>query len=71
MARKQLGRYKSENGFQWVNLAPGGHRLNMDELAKVVVEWFQMEQDNFKREDVSWMPQEWNGVDMQNLVKDG
>ena len=68
MAQKQLGRYKSENGFQWVNMAPSGHRLNVDDLAKVVAEWFKKEPDNFERKDSSWMPQEWNGTHLHDLV---
>ena len=59
LAQQQLVWYKKEPQFHWLNMAPGGERLSLPNLAERVGEWFT--------QDVP-LPEEWSGVPLQTLV---
>ncbi len=67
LAQKQLGRFKKDPYFQWMNLAPGGQRLDVDKVAEVVAKWFMQDEGKEEKKE-AWLPPEWDGTCLQNLV---
>lgn len=39
-AKDQLIYFRPHKIFQWINVAPGNHRLPMEQLADIVTKWF-------------------------------
>lgn len=60
LAQNQLGWFKKEDGFHWLNIAPKGERLSLEEVAKGVREWFLHNTP---------LPQDWEGTSLQTLVR--
>ena len=59
-AGNQLVRFKSDSRFQWVNMAPGGERVELCDTADKVRVWFQGDHAQF--------PSELDGTSLKTLV---
>jgi hypothetical protein len=60
LAQNQVGWFKRDPLFHWVNIAPGGERLALSEVAIAVKEWFLHDTP---------LPQLWDGSCLQTLVR--
>ena len=60
LAQNQVGWFKRAPSFHWVNIAPGGERLALSEVAMAVKEWFLQDTP---------LPQPWDGSCLQTLVR--
>lgn len=60
LAQNQVGWFKRDPAFHWLNIAPGGERLALGEVAKSVKEWFLHDTP---------LPREWDGSCLQTLVR--
>ena len=60
LAQNQLGWFKKYPAYHWLNVAPGGERLSMEEAAKGVREWFLHDTP---------LPPDWDGSSLQTLVR--
>lgn len=56
----QLTWFKKEPSFHWLNIASGGERLALSEIAKTVKEWFLHDTP---------LPTDWDGSCLQTLVR--
>ena len=77
LAKNQMVRFKKEPAFHWLNMAPGGRRLSVEDVAMVVAKWFRQDREQEEHsgveggeEEGAWLPSEWDGKVLQTLVCD-